>query len=404
MDVYDIATATWFRQRTSGTIPSTRDSFCLLATSAPDKSSYSIHLYAGGNKPFGKAPELIGTTYILSLPTFTWIKGNEEQHSKNPRASGENDEMTCHLVNSRQMMVIGGRSKYPINDGRCGASAGQINLLDLSTLSWQSEYQPLNQPYKVPSVVWSVIGGNSEGGAPSRAPENGWIDDKLEAMFKVDPKDQDFDLSPSSSTSDSKKSDSSSKITHGGAEAEDSDYYDPKKTPVGAIVGGVIGGVVGLGLICVGIWFCLRKRRIRLEDEAYAAAAASHRASELGGMPMQMRFGVGAEGAGYGRAASMSANGSSINVGSNPEVAPEVVPKPYGNYYGPEGRAEVIGSEGGVYETRGRGDNEIPVSELQGTLGDRYEMGTHGTNWRGDYGEPSFGAGVQQGGGGWTGR
>lgn len=49
LDVYDIATSTWYNQKTSGTPPGVRVNPCAVVAVAPDASSFNIYLYGGQN-------------------------------------------------------------------------------------------------------------------------------------------------------------------------------------------------------------------------------------------------------------------------------------------------------------------------------------------------------------------
>lgn len=49
LDVYDIASSTWYHQTTTGTAPGVRVNPCAVVASAPDASSFQIYLYGGQN-------------------------------------------------------------------------------------------------------------------------------------------------------------------------------------------------------------------------------------------------------------------------------------------------------------------------------------------------------------------
>ena len=69
--LYDIANSKWYNQKATGQIPGDRRRFCGGATWAQDKSSYNIYIYGGLDIPAGVGYDDI---YILSIPSFTWIK------------------------------------------------------------------------------------------------------------------------------------------------------------------------------------------------------------------------------------------------------------------------------------------------------------------------------------------
>lgn len=49
LDVYDIASSQWYHQQTTGTAPGVRVNPCAVVASAPDASSFQIHLFGGQN-------------------------------------------------------------------------------------------------------------------------------------------------------------------------------------------------------------------------------------------------------------------------------------------------------------------------------------------------------------------
>lgn len=57
------------------------------------------------------------------------------------------------------MIVIGGIFDQPDNGFSSERSPSPIGLLDTSTYSWQTQFFPNTTDYRVPSVVYHVIGG-----------------------------------------------------------------------------------------------------------------------------------------------------------------------------------------------------------------------------------------------------
>lgn len=70
--LYDIASGKWYQQTATGDVPDMRRRFCAGVTWAADQSSYNIYLYGGLSMP----PYTMGfdDVYILTIPSFTWIK------------------------------------------------------------------------------------------------------------------------------------------------------------------------------------------------------------------------------------------------------------------------------------------------------------------------------------------
>ena len=76
IDVYDIASSTWYKQSTSGPTPGIRVNPCAVAVSAPDGSSTNIYMFGGQSLlPYGNQTQY-NDMWILTLPSFTWIQVN----------------------------------------------------------------------------------------------------------------------------------------------------------------------------------------------------------------------------------------------------------------------------------------------------------------------------------------
>ncbi|KAL7266583.1 hypothetical protein RUND412_010866, partial [Rhizina undulata] len=78
--VYDIANKEWYVQQTSvsnngGTMPPSRNSFCATGVTSEDGTSYNIYVYGGIPSSFytSSTQTTLTDTWILSLPSFTWI-------------------------------------------------------------------------------------------------------------------------------------------------------------------------------------------------------------------------------------------------------------------------------------------------------------------------------------------
>ncbi|KAK2763839.1 hypothetical protein FQN54_009457 [Arachnomyces sp. PD_36] len=181
IDIYDIATSTWYKQATTGDTPKIRVNPCAVAASAEDGSSTQIYLYGGQNLiPFGEQIQY-DDMWILTIPSFTWIQVDMKGQSNPPARAGH----TCNIWNS-QMIVTGG---YVGQDLSCDSPG--VYVFDTSELSWKTEYaalegsNDLNQHpaqeenivglggsygYRVPKPVQSVIGGDERGRATVTAP------------------------------------------------------------------------------------------------------------------------------------------------------------------------------------------------------------------------------------------
>ncbi|KAH8163716.1 hypothetical protein CIB48_g4530 [Xylaria polymorpha] len=220
MFIYDIFSSTWYHQTATGALPELRTEFCAAVSSAPDDSSFQITLHAGWD---GVNKHAFNDVYVLSVPSFRWIK---VQDSANPDLNGGNqpgrNRHKCTMWNETSMFVVGGEITLGLGDTSlltetCNQAYPPIKVLDTSSYTWQTEFNP-SLTYSVPEVVTSVIGGDSSGGAKVTVPELGWESDDLADIFsQTVPRD-------------------TSGLNHG------------------AIVGIVIGGVAAIFVFAIIIW------------------------------------------------------------------------------------------------------------------------------------------------------
>ena len=92
--------------------------------------------------------------WLLSLPSFTWIKVISGGASRSAH--------TCHLVGSRTMLTVGGI--VDIREGHggiktCDFETGGIREFDLSDLVWAGGFNATTPAYEVPDTLISSIGG-----------------------------------------------------------------------------------------------------------------------------------------------------------------------------------------------------------------------------------------------------
>lgn len=134
IDVYDIATSTWYKQSTSGSTPKIRVNPCAVTAAAPDGSSYNIYMFGGQNlTPAGEQTQY-DDMWILSVPSFTWIEVDMGGQSVPYGRSGH----TCDIWNG-QMVMVGGY----VGDQLSCESPG-IYVFDLSELEWVQQYTALS--------------------------------------------------------------------------------------------------------------------------------------------------------------------------------------------------------------------------------------------------------------------
>lgn len=136
----------WYQQKATGSIPSARTDFCLVAAPSQDNSSTSIYMYGGRSDGV-----IFDDIYVLSIPSFTWVKvfvGEDARWS-----------VTCHFVPPRQMITIGGGGKSSNISADCDWEQKSLAVLDLSTIGWGSIFDADAPLYEVPDAVVKVIGG-----------------------------------------------------------------------------------------------------------------------------------------------------------------------------------------------------------------------------------------------------
>ena len=186
IDVYDIATSTWYKQSTSGSYPVLRVNPCAVAASAPDGSSTNIYMYGGQNLIPYENQTQYSDMWILTVPSFTWINVDTAKQSAPTARVGH----TCDLHDG-QMIVIGG---YNTDANRLSCDTG-FYVFDATNLTWTNSFKalsgdspsqnPQNQQqaqqkdlqglsgsygYQVPGAIQSVIGGGPTGGATLTTP------------------------------------------------------------------------------------------------------------------------------------------------------------------------------------------------------------------------------------------
>lgn len=150
VSVYDVDSQKWYIQNTTGDIPGQLSQFCSVLASAPDNSSHNIYIY-GGTDGIDYAQTPSDDVYILSLPSFKWIK------AYNGTSTHGRSSHKCFKPYPNQMLVIGGGVNGSSTD--C-VEGGIVVNFDLNNLTFQNGYDPSQwSEYKVPDLVTAQIGG-----------------------------------------------------------------------------------------------------------------------------------------------------------------------------------------------------------------------------------------------------
>jgi len=163
---------TWYTQHTSGSIPQPRIDFCTIVTSAPDNSSHNIWIYGGQNPTTHGGPTFLDDTYVLSLPSFTWIKMHQGYR---PRWGH-----TCHLAGGNQMITVGGHNEF---ENICDWHTTGVGVLDLQRGVWGSTFQASGNNNSLNFKIVDQIGGTQSGNASKRRPEKAWVSEELGSIM-----------------------------------------------------------------------------------------------------------------------------------------------------------------------------------------------------------------------------
>ncbi|KAK8049318.1 hypothetical protein PG994_011048 [Apiospora phragmitis] len=182
--LYNIGTSKWYDQHASGDVPDMRRRFCAGATWAQDQSSYNIYLYGGlGFPPDHEAG--FDDVYILSLPSFVWIKMYPAP-SSNITNQYPHNALTCNVIDGAQMLVMGG--SFPLDTKTCDAGDQYgTHGLDLGEQNPGASpwfvYRKNITTYIVPQLILDEIGGEPHGGATRTAPSNGFDQPDLKTLM-----------------------------------------------------------------------------------------------------------------------------------------------------------------------------------------------------------------------------
>ncbi|KAI0015903.1 hypothetical protein F4780DRAFT_37919 [Xylariomycetidae sp. FL0641] len=258
IDVYDIESSEWYHQVTTGDAPQVRVNPCAVVFSAPDASSFNIYMYGGQNLiPYEEQTQYTDV-WILTIPSFTWVKADLSSSDEPPARAGHQ----C-AARDGQMVVVGGY----INDNTSCEDTGVYNF-DASKLAWKSSFDAADHPaddnadnsvlagsygYRVPDPVQSVIGGSSDGGATATTPADG---PATGGPFKTGTAPV-FTVTATPA---------------GGGPGSSTDPATRGASKGGLIAAGVVAGLAGLAAIYLGFCAWLWRRQVRAYRKHMAVA------------------------------------------------------------------------------------------------------------------------------------
>ncbi|KAI1071762.1 hypothetical protein LB507_004924 [Fusarium sp. FIESC RH6] len=247
--LYDVANSKWYTQKATGDIPGDRKRFCGGATWAKDRSSYNIYIFGGRGFP----PQETGydDIYILTLPSFQWIRGPYPGYD-NGTGTYPKSMMSCNVVGNAQMLIIGG-SYANASDSLCdvppiqGAHNMNFGKQNEENAMW-ARYQNKLTTYEIPTEIRTAIGGGKTGGATMTTPEGGFDAPDLEILMERTAKMGTRSATRATSTS-----------TESSFPSSDSDSSGGLST--GAIAGIAVGCSIAGILALAGCGFLFWRRR-----------------------------------------------------------------------------------------------------------------------------------------------
>ena len=251
VSVYDIGGQAWYQQNTTGDIPRWRYSGCSVVVSAPDQSSHSIYVFGGWGNTFGGSD---GGVYVLSIPSFRWIRVNQE--------SDERSRHQCSLIGNNTMLVVGGikpNFNYPQptwDASGCDTTsmfAQGLGMFSLNNHSWSTNYDPVAAaaPYQIHANISAVIGGTATGGASAITPEGGFSQKALGVLLTRNQNVKTIGISGSPTSSGTTTPKHNKALSVGS---------------IAGIIGSCVFGLI-LGLV-LGLVFFVRRRQKSEHHEA----------------------------------------------------------------------------------------------------------------------------------------
>lgn len=383
--VFDIVGGSWYLQSTTGDPPPQLAEFCSVVATAKDSSSFNIYIY-GGYDGLTSEDRPSDDVWILSLPSFTWIKAYSGSGNHGRRGH------KCHAVYPDQMFVVGGQNLDPTTclDG------GIIEVFNLNSLSFQDSYDPNHWgDYKVPSIVTGVIGGDVNGGAAKKFPGNSSGNEALADLF-----DQPYTktIKPYYPYKAAASSSATPSTPPGITKTEKSSSGLPAWA--GAVIG-VLVGLIGISIIIFLVLWVRRRRRSR--RSSYATSGTHSNTNRI----MRWVNGMPGHNVDYKTDPSditSEVDGDMPSPSSNPGHHGSTGSQPAGGYFQPNsiGIQEAAGKE--RYELqdashfRGYGPFELPVPyDPQATVGgDRnhdFASGPRGGRSNSEISNPTSGVG-----------
>lgn len=203
--------------------------------------------------------------YILTIPSFTWLKVDQ---SNQPDLPAPRAGHSCAMRDA-QLLVVGG---FLGDDSPCDDPG--FHVFDASALKWKTSFRAADHApdwhpdnlvlagsygYSVPEAVREVVGGGGHGGATASTPAVGPATDGPFATGKapVYTVTQPAATATMTTSSDPTDSDHSS---------------SPDDSRPGLVAAGVVAGIAGLLALYLGFCAWLYRRQVRAYKAHLAVA------------------------------------------------------------------------------------------------------------------------------------
>jgi hypothetical protein len=161
---------------------------------------------------------------VLSIPSFTWYEANYTP-------TDARSVHTCHVVGSRQMLVVGGfEADVGYGYNTKDAFPQGLGIFDLTDMQWKDQYDADAESYVTPKVI-------KEGIAMSGMYPQKWDNPLVESWII---RDKSSDITPKSSK---------------------------HRSSAGLIAGSVVSGVVALALMVSLMTLCWRRRYLKASQQ-----------------------------------------------------------------------------------------------------------------------------------------
>lgn len=147
VQVFDIASGTWYDHITTGNVPPFRMQYCMTGAASSSRT-YEILVYAGWNNTLGDYATSFDAAYVLSLPSFNWFKA--DYVASNPRHA-----LTCEHIGGGQVLTIGGldTSQHDASNQYRGVFhtvdpfPQGLGIFDLSSMSFAESFEANRTTY-----------------------------------------------------------------------------------------------------------------------------------------------------------------------------------------------------------------------------------------------------------------